>query len=54
MKLTPPKNITWWIAVVLGVYGILGTTGIVALPYALLALIAGFILLAIACLVKGL
>jgi hypothetical protein len=24
MKLTPPKNITWWIAVVLGVLGLLG------------------------------
>ena len=25
MKLSAPKNITWWIAVILGVLGILGT-----------------------------
>ena len=24
MKLSPPKNITWWIAVVFGVLGLLG------------------------------
>jgi len=24
MKLSPPKNITWWIAVVIGVLGLLG------------------------------
>jgi hypothetical protein len=25
VRLTPPKEITWWIAVILGVLGILGT-----------------------------
>ena len=24
MRLSPPKNITWWIAVILGVLGLLG------------------------------
>jgi len=30
MKLTPPKTITWWIALVLGVLGLLGYLGSVA------------------------
>jgi len=25
MKLTPPKVVTWWIAVILGVLGLIGT-----------------------------
>jgi len=32
MKLSAPKNITWWIALVLGVLGILGT--FVSIPVA--------------------
>jgi uncharacterized membrane protein YtjA (UPF0391 family) len=27
MKLTPPKSITWWIALILGVLGLLGYLG---------------------------
>jgi len=30
MKLSPPKNITWWIAFVLGLLGLLGHLGNVA------------------------
>ena len=56
MKLSAPKTITWWIAVVAGVLGILGN--FVALPvvgglsFWLLAL--GFVLLAVATFTKGL
>ena len=56
MKLTPPKVVTYWIAVILGVLGILGTLGVLAVvgPYALWMLIIGFVLLALACLLKDL
>jgi hypothetical protein len=54
MKLTPPKNITFWISVILGVYGILGALVVTTLPYAVFALVAGFVLLALGNLVKGL
>ncbi len=30
MKLTPPKSITWWIALILGVLGLLGYLGYLA------------------------
>ncbi|HEY5983217.1 MAG TPA: hypothetical protein VIU38_07060 [Anaerolineales bacterium] len=55
MKLTPPKNITFWIAVVLGLLGLLVFLG--ALPAFLPAfwlVFIGLALLAIALLVKGL
>jgi hypothetical protein len=56
MKLTPPKNVTFWIAVVLGVLGILGT--LTPIPFvsdnAFWMVAIGFILLALGCLVKGL
>ena len=56
MKLNAPKNITWWIAVVLGVLGILGT--FVTLPfvsaYAFWFVAVGFILLALATFLKDL
>ncbi len=54
MRLTPPKNITFWISVILGVYGILGTLVVDDLPYALFALVVGFVLLALGNLLKGL
>lgn len=56
MKLNAPKNITWWIAVVVGVLGILGS--LVQIPlvstYSFLFVVVGFVLLALATLLKGL
>ena len=56
MRLTLPKQITFWIAVVLGVLGFLGN--IAAIPLvsanAFWFLLAGFVLLVLGLLVKGL
>ena len=56
MKLSAPKVVTWWIAVILGVLGILGTY--IALPVvsanAFWFVAAGFVLLALATYLKGL
>jgi hypothetical protein len=56
MKLNAPKNITWWIAVVVGVLGILGS--FVELPlvstYSFLFVVIGFVLLALGTFLKGL
>jgi len=56
MKLTPPKSITFWIAVILGLLGFVGK--LVAIPfvstYAFWFEFAGFILLVLALLIKGL
>lgn len=56
MKLSAPKNITWWIAVVLGVLGLLGN--FVALPIisglSFWLVLAGFVILAVATFVEGL
>ncbi|OGO24724.1 MAG: hypothetical protein A2Y54_03570 [Chloroflexi bacterium RBG_16_51_16] len=56
MKLTPPKTVTWWIAVVLGVLGFLGAQ--MSIPMvsgnAFWFLFAGWLLLVIATLVKDL
>jgi hypothetical protein len=56
MKLSPPKVITWWIAVVIGVLGILSTViTIPALsPYAFWLVVIGFVLLALATAIDGL
>jgi hypothetical protein len=56
MHLTPPKQITFWIAVLLGLAGFLGAIGVlsVAAPFAFWLTFAGFALLAIALMVKGL
>lgn len=56
MKLTPPKTITFWIAVILGVLGILGelTKVPIVSPYAFWFLAAGFVLLVVALMVKDL
>lgn len=55
MKLTPPKKITFWIAVILGVLGFLGAVaGVAALaPYAFWFEFVGLLILAIALMVKG-
>lgn len=56
MRLSRPKTITWWIAVILGVLGILGTSA--SLPFvsanAFWFVAAAFILLALATLLKDL
>jgi len=56
MKLNPPKNITFYIAVALGVLGLLGT--FVSIPVvsglAFWFVFAGFALLVLGLMVKGL
>lgn len=56
MKLTPPKVITFWISVILALLGFIGK--LVAIPlvstYAFWFLFAGFVLLVLGLLVKGL
>jgi hypothetical protein len=56
MKLSAPKKTTWWIAVVLGVLGILGTFASIPFvsAYAFWFVAIAFVLLAIATYVKGL
>ena len=57
MKLTPPKMITFWIAVVLGVLGLIGklapTTAVIG-PNAFWFVFVGFVLLVLGLFVKGL
>jgi hypothetical protein len=56
MKVSKPKNVTWWVAVIAGGAGILGS--LVSIPVIsgiAFWLVAGaFILLALACIVDGL
>ena len=56
MKLSAPKKNTWWIAVVVGVVGIIAN--FVAIPflsaYAFWLVVIGFVLLALATYLKGL
>ena len=53
MRLSAPKNITWWIAIALGVVGFLGTfMALGNISFWLLFL--GFALLALATMVDGL
>ncbi len=56
MKLTPPKVITWWIALLLGVLGLLGFLGVIAGlgQYAFWLVTAGLALMLVATLVKNL
>ena len=56
MKLTPPKVVTFWVAVLLGLLGLLSFTGTLALlPLeAFWLAFLGLALLAIAVLVEGL
>ncbi|MEP6896155.1 MAG: hypothetical protein ABI986_11155 [Chloroflexota bacterium] len=56
MKLTPPKEITFWIAVVLGLLGLFSFLGVFTLlPIAAFWLVfIGFALLVVALMVKGL
>jgi len=58
MKMNAPKTVTWLVAVIVGVVGILLSLGVVAIPiispYAFWLVAAAFILLALATLLKGL
>ena len=56
MKLTAPKNVTWWIAVILGILGFLGQVGVLSFvaAYAFWFVFAGFVLLALATFFKDL
>ncbi len=56
MKISKPKNVTWWISVILGALGVLGT--VVSIPVvsglAFWFVVAGLALLALGCAIKGL
>jgi uncharacterized membrane protein YtjA (UPF0391 family) len=56
MKLSPPKVITWWIAVVLGVLGLLGYSGNLAglSANSFWFVMAGLVLMLVATLVRNL
>jgi len=56
MKLSPPKGLTFWIALVAAALGLLGQLGVLAFtaPYAFWLVFAGFALLFLGVLVKGL
>jgi threonine/homoserine/homoserine lactone efflux protein len=56
LKLTEPKVVTFWIAVVLVVLGVLASEGIISglATYAFWLVVAGFVLLALGNLVKDL
>ena len=55
MKLNEPKVITFWIAVVLALLGLIGQFFVAALaPYAFWLVLVGFIVLAAGNMVKGL
>ena len=56
MKLSPPKTVTYWVSVVIGVLGFLAQFGVLAfLPISGFWLVAiAFIILALSLLIKGL
>ncbi|MCC7118513.1 MAG: hypothetical protein IT310_08320 [Anaerolineales bacterium] len=56
MKLTPPTTVVFWISVVLGLLGLLAGIGVISAlgAYAFWLVFAGFALLALGLLVKGL
>jgi hypothetical protein len=56
MKLSEPKVVTFWIAVILALLGVLASQGIIAglASYAFVLVVAGFVLLALGNLMKGL
>jgi len=56
MRLSRPKEITWWIAVLLGVLGLLGFVGTVPglSPYAFWLVFAGLVLLVLGTLLRNL
>lgn len=56
MKLSAPKVITWWIAVILGVLGLIGHFGTIAVlsQYSFWLVAVGLVLLVLATLIKDL
>jgi hypothetical protein len=56
MKLTPPKVVTWWVALILGVLALLGYLKTIAAltPYAFWLALVGLALMLVAVLVKNL
>ncbi len=54
MKLSAPKDITFIIAGILAILGVLASQGIIHTGYAFGLVVAGFVLLALGNLVKGL
>jgi hypothetical protein len=54
MRLSRPKIVTWWIAVILGVLGLLGHTGVLAAlsPYAFWLALVGLVVLILGTLLK--
>ncbi|MBN2257776.1 MAG: hypothetical protein JW704_08120 [Anaerolineaceae bacterium] len=54
MKLSPPTNLTFWIALIVGVLGILGNLTSIpfASEYSFLLLVVGFVLLVLGVLFK--
>lgn len=56
LKLTEPKVVTFWIAVALALLGLLASQGIISglASYAFWLVVAGFVLLALANLLKDL
>ena len=55
MKLNPPSQILWIIALILGIVGILGAMGVVAAvaPYGFWLVVAGWALLLIATVMRN-
>ncbi|NPV56094.1 MAG: hypothetical protein HPY76_05390 [Anaerolineae bacterium] len=56
MKLSPPKVVTWYIALALVVLALLGSAGIIGAlnPYAFILAVAAAVLLLLASFLKGL
>jgi len=56
MRFNAPKKLTWWVSILLGAVGVVGH--FVVLPiitvYAFWFLLAGLVLLALGCFLKGL
>ena len=54
MKLSAPKNITWWLAVILGALGLLGQIGVLSFvaAYAFWLVLVGLALLVLATCLK--
>lgn len=56
MKLSKPKNVTWWIALIVGVLGIIGHFVSIPVigPYSFWLVAAAFVLMILATFLKGL